>query len=101
MSVNGPQRVGQLSTEWMEATRQKYGRCPAPANAEPLPGHEEDVIPHLPDYYNMKESEFNRLALNRADERRRLVPSLTRRLRLMTYSRQRNRGFQTDVHGET
>lgn len=80
-------RVGQIQTEYTEAVRQKFGRYPAPEGAEPLPGHEDDVLPDLPDWKGMKDYEFSRLALNRADERRRLVPTLPRHLRLMTYSR--------------
>lgn len=92
--VKGPKRVGQISTEIMEATRQKYGRAPAPANATPLPGHEEDVIPDCPEWWTMKEHVFAQLPLNRADERKRLVPNLPRQLRLLTWSRQRQRGFE-------
>lgn len=93
MSAQGPKRVGQIATEVAEATRVKYGRSPANAAAEPLPGHEDDVIPELPDYWGMKEHKYAQLAENRADERRRLLRTLPRKLRLLTYTRQRLRGL--------
>lgn len=87
-------RVGQISTEWMEATRKKYGRAPANVTAAPLPGHQDDKIEPLPNYHTMKETHYSRLALNRADERKRLVPTIPRHLRKLTFTRQRLRGFQ-------
>lgn len=83
-----------MATEAMEATRIKYGRAPVNATAAPLPGHEDDVIPHVPNYWDMKETEFARLSLNRKDERQRLVRTLPRKLRLLTFTRQRRRGFE-------
>lgn len=82
-------RVGQVSTEWMEATRQKYGRAPVNVTAAPLPGHEDDKIEPLPDFYGMKEIPFAQLALNRADFRSRLMPRIPRRLRKLTWTSDR------------
>lgn len=85
--------VGQVMTEYCEDTRRVYGRAPAKAGAEPLPGHEDDVLYEQPNYYKMSEKKFAQLPLNRADYRQRIRPRLPRAVRLATRTNKRLRGL--------
>ena len=89
--------IGQAVALYSFSMRRKFGRFPVPEGTLPLPGHENDEIPGLPNYAAMTETQRNNIPLNREDDRRRFRKLFPRAMRLDTFSRRLHKGLDRDA----